>query len=292
MKISIITVCFNNRAGLKRTIDSVLAQTKADSLEYIIIDGGSNDGSKELIKKHDSHITYWCSEPDNGIYHAMNKALPHATGDYLLFLNSGDFLYSNDTIEQTLPELATGEDFVFGREITYPGNQLTYDDVNIPLTMLDFYIGAPIPHNACFIKKSVFNLLKYDERYRIVSDWKFFMEGIIIHKLHYKNIPQVITRFEENGISSDRNNCMLERNEVLNELFPPAVLKDFRSLSLSDTKTATNYSYFFNELWINNRKMAKLIYKSTSYICKVLSYRYNSFKFAKKFCHLRPEDPV
>lgn len=89
MRISIITVNFNNKDGLERTIKSVISQ-KPELYEYIIIDGGSTDGSVDVIKKHSQHIHYWVSEKDNGIYHAMNKGIAVATGDYCNFLNSGD----------------------------------------------------------------------------------------------------------------------------------------------------------------------------------------------------------
>lgn len=91
MKLSIITINFNNYSGIKKTIESVVGQ-KCSNLEYIVIDGDSTDGSVELLKKHDKMIDFWVSERDRGIYHAMNKGIQRATGDYLLFLNSGDWL--------------------------------------------------------------------------------------------------------------------------------------------------------------------------------------------------------
>lgn len=97
MKLSIITVKLNNRDGLKRTIDSVVSQTFTD-YEWIVIDGGSTDGSRELIEQYQDHFAYWCSEPDKGIYNAMNKGIAHAKGEWLQFLNSGDVLYSNNTL--------------------------------------------------------------------------------------------------------------------------------------------------------------------------------------------------
>ena len=91
LKISIITINYNNKSGLEKTIESVLQQTY-DNIEYLVIDGNSTDGSKDVIKKYKHRISYWVSEPDSGIYNAMNKGGTKATGDYLLFLNSGDVL--------------------------------------------------------------------------------------------------------------------------------------------------------------------------------------------------------
>ena len=103
MKLSIITVNLNNAVGLKKTICSVINQTFLD-IEYIIIDGGSLDGSLEIIKEYEKKITYWVSEPDSGIYNAMNKGIMHANGEYLQFLNSGDWLVNDSIIEKFLKE--------------------------------------------------------------------------------------------------------------------------------------------------------------------------------------------
>src|ERR1041384_6364869 len=115
MKLSIITVNYNNRTGLERTIKSVADQTQTD-IEYLVIDGGSTDGSIELIKSFGPKITEWISENDTGIYEAMNKGIMRSSGEYLLFLNSGDYLYSNETIEQVQNNLGS-EDILYGNII-------------------------------------------------------------------------------------------------------------------------------------------------------------------------------
>ena len=104
MKLSIITINYNNLSGLKRTIDSVFKQSFQD-YEWIVIDGGSTDGCKELIEQNQEHFAFWCSEHDNGIYNAINKGLAHATGDYVQFLNSGDWLYENNTLEKVFTHI-------------------------------------------------------------------------------------------------------------------------------------------------------------------------------------------
>ena len=112
--ISIITINLNNKDGLKRTIESVINQTKFDIIEYIIIDGGSTDGSVDLIKQYQDKISYWVSEKDTGIYNAMNKGIDASTGEYSLYLNSGDYLYTNDVIEKIMDKL--DKDIVYGNE--------------------------------------------------------------------------------------------------------------------------------------------------------------------------------
>ena len=97
MTLSIITINYNNAAGLEKTIKSVISQT-CKRYEFIIIDGGSKDGSKDIIEKYQDQITYWVSEPDNGIYNAMNKGVKVAKGEYCIFMNSGDIFVDNDVI--------------------------------------------------------------------------------------------------------------------------------------------------------------------------------------------------
>ena len=98
MNISVITICFNNKAGLKRTLDSIAQQT-LKPFELIVIDGGSTDGSVECIKQNEHIISYWVSEKDNGPYNAMNKGIERASGDFCIFMNSGDIFYSNSSLE-------------------------------------------------------------------------------------------------------------------------------------------------------------------------------------------------
>ena len=111
---SIITINYNNKDGLLKTIESVLCQTYKD-FEFIVIDGGSTDGSREIIEKYAGHIDYWVSEPDKGIYNAMNKGIKVAHGDYLNFMNSGDYFYNENVLNDTLAYL--NDDIVSGRSV-------------------------------------------------------------------------------------------------------------------------------------------------------------------------------
>src|SRR5574344_1377354 len=135
--ISIITVNKDNCAGLKFTIDSVLCQTFKD-YEWIVIDAASTDGSVELIKQYQEHISYWVSEPDGGIYAGMNKGILKATGEYILFLNSGDSLADNDVLENVHQNNLNG-DIVLGRinlcdaqqKIITPNYSIPYKDISL-----------------------------------------------------------------------------------------------------------------------------------------------------------------
>jgi glycosyltransferase involved in cell wall biosynthesis len=112
MKLSVITINYNNCDGLRKTIESVVSQTFTD-FEYIIIDGGSTDGSVDVIKEYAGRIDYWVSERDRGCYHAMNKGVKVAQGEYVIFMNSGDSFYTNDVIDAFVKENPT-EDVLCG----------------------------------------------------------------------------------------------------------------------------------------------------------------------------------
>ena len=171
MKYSIITVNYNDAQGLKDTINSVIIQTCTD-YEFIIIDGGSKDNSKSIIEENQNQISYWVSEPDNGIFNAMNKGILVSQGDYLIFMNSGDCFYNEKVLEDSLPYMVS--DFVIGgikrKEIDTIMNYELSD-----ISMMTFYKGA-IPHQATFHKRSLFQDSLYDETLKISSDWKFFFQ--------------------------------------------------------------------------------------------------------------------
>lgn len=211
-KISIITVNFNNKKGLAKTIDSVLTQTYSN-IEYIIIDGGSTDGSKELIEQYTSSITYWISEKDKGIYDAMNKGITHATGDYLLFLNSGDFFISVNVLNDIFGKKIYKELLIIGRQ--YYINQkgkITSSRHLIPEDICeDFFWSNTLPHQATFINKNLLDQIGgFDLKYKVVADWAFWYEAIITNNSTYLFIEHFISYMESDGIPSDINKCRKE----------------------------------------------------------------------------------
>ena len=282
MKISIITINYNNRDGLERTIISVISQTYKD-IQYIVIDGGSTDGSKEVINKHHEYIDYWVSEHDKGIYNAMNKGVDKATGDYLLFLNSGDCLHSKSTINDSIQYLTTNEDLVMGQVQLIPSGRIAWDDIKSSITMKDFYVGGPIPHQACFIKHELFDHLRYDESFKIVSDWKFFMQLIVFKGCSYKIIKYIISDFEEGGISSDRYACDKERELVFKQLLPKAILLDYWNFSNGYGIEKNNYMSFFSDIQKYNPLYCRYVYLVILWITKVLSWIKPSLRFARSY---------
>jgi glycosyltransferase involved in cell wall biosynthesis len=269
IRLSIITINYNNSSGLKKTMESVLKQT-SKFFEYIIVDGNSTDGSPELIKQFDNssikHFS-WISEPDTGIYNAMNKGIRMAKGEYIQFLNSGDILAANDITEKMLSYLfpSPQEEGAWERSSILYGNMLKplsnriHRDRGfagrIP-TMLDFYTGT-LNHSSAYIKRSLFESYGlYDESLKIVSDWKWYLQVIALHGVIpiYKDID--VTIFDMTGISSI--NIRLDKEErlqVLLEILPISILKDYESWAFSIEQIKR-----INRYWIT-RKIFWLIEK-------------------------------
>lgn len=212
MKLSIITINYNNLEGLKRTYESVVCQTWTD-FEWIIIDGGSTDGSREFIELHQNKFVYWCSEPDKGIYNAMNKGISHANGEYLQFLNSGDNLHDREVIKE-FHKLTNIEDIIAG-DIAMDGskNQILCSPDESELDF-DYMRFSTVRHPAAFIRYSLFKTYGgYDESFRIVSDWKFFLEVLIKYNCSYYHWHRVVSGFNTEGISQRPETNELELKE-------------------------------------------------------------------------------
>jgi len=198
--LSIITINLNNRDGLRKTIESVVSQTSR-SFEYIVIDGGSVDGSKELIESYGSKITYWQSKKDKGIYNAMNQGIEHANGEYCLFLNSGDYLLKDAVIESVLPYLIEW-DLVCGN-ILFEGLGDEIAESIPPTISLDFMYYASLWHPATFIRRSLFRQFgKYNEDFKIAADYEFFLKLIAGGTIKVKAIELLVAAHQRDGISS------------------------------------------------------------------------------------------
>lgn len=225
MKLSIITVNLNNREGLQRTIDSVICQTFRD-FEWIVIDGGSTDGSRELIEQYADHFAYWVSEPDKGIYNAMNKGIKVAKGEYLQFLNSGDYLYNKATLEKCMMS-HDNADIIYGNlYLTDSGTSqlLTYPD---KLT-LRFFLNETLCHNATFIKRDILQQVYYNEHNKLVSDWEFYLSQAIKNKT-FSHINEPVIYYDMHGISSSNQQKLEEeRQQVIAKTYPQMLLEDYK----------------------------------------------------------------
>lgn len=248
MKLSIVTINYNNAEGLRRTLASVAAQTYSD-IEHIIVDAASTDGSVEVIKEYVTlnpnrdpffkHVIKWVSEPDSGIYNGMNKGLRRATGSYIEILNSGDVLAAPDVTERMVKEVEKMEypSILYGNMLkSYDGKTIINRDtcgngLYTPESFLYFYNGT-LNHDCAYIRRDLFDKYGlYNEEMKICSDWEWYVKAIVLggEKPVYTNID--VTIFDMNGISESggKNKELIkkERREYLEQILPPAVLHDY-----------------------------------------------------------------
>jgi len=219
-KVSIITIVFNNRDNFTKTINSVRKQSYPN-IEYIIVDGGSKDGTIDIIKQNEDIISGWISEPDKGIYDAMNKGIKMATGDYLWFLNGGDMIYSENTLYEVFSsrenadvyygdtELVDEEGKSFGRrKLKTPPENLTWRN------MID---GMVITHQSLIIKKGV--VTEYDLNYRHCADIDWTIKVLKKSKI-IVNTKKIISSFLLGGYSRKNTiSSLVERIKILSRHF-------------------------------------------------------------------------
>lgn len=238
MKYSIITVNFNNMNGLRKTIESVIHQTFRD-FEFIIIDGGSTDGSIDVIREYDTLIDFWVSEHDKGIYNAMNKGIAKATGDYLNFMNSGDCFYDHDVLRN----IANGNydtDMIIGKDYWY--NSKTGKDfatiLPIRIDMFTFYKGS-LPHQSTFFKRTIFGDTLYDENLKVVSDWKLYIKKIIEDNCTFSFHKYIICRKDPiDGIGYLYTEiAKKEKEEFISKFLPFGIRRHYETLTKLDTST-------------------------------------------------------
>ncbi|MDR0863687.1 MAG: glycosyltransferase [Candidatus Symbiothrix sp.] len=253
MKLSIITVNRNNAAGLEKTIRSVICQKFID-YEFIIIDGNSTDNSVEIIEKYAEHIAYWVSEPDKGIYNAMNKGILQAQGDYVICMNSGDCFFAPDTLSKVFATEHTA-DFVVGHvRMPYKGFML---DLKAPskLSFYHFFIDT-LQHQATFTKRNLFDELGwYDETLKIVSDWKFALLAIIKYNKSVEIVDEYIALMEPSGLSGSKEAGDILRKEKENTLKVcfPYLYHDYLELHKWKRLTFQRWKRSIRWIFINNK---------------------------------------
>lgn len=246
MRLSIVTINYNNAEGLRKTLTSVATQTYR-SIEHIIIDGGSTDGSVDVIREYVLKVenrrtrvksVIWISEPDNGIYHAMNKGLRKATGSYVQILNSGDVLAASDVVERMVAEVEKNvyPAILYGNMMKDYGNGKIMRDtcgerMYTPESFLYFYNGT-LNHDCAYIRRDLFEKYGlYNEEMKICSDWEWYVKAIALggEKPIYTNID--VTIFDMNGVSEShgksRELIKKERRGYLEEILPATVLHDY-----------------------------------------------------------------
>lgn len=222
-KISIVTIVFNDKNGLEETAKSVISQVYPN-LEYIIIDGGSTDGTVEIIKKYGDYISYWISEPDKGIYDAMNKGLRKATGEWVCFMNAKDVFADSDVLERLRDAFNSDADVIVGNTLMIDNDELreykARKNRNISsrnVTSMGFV------HQSSFVRTELARMYPFDTRYRLAADFGMFYE---LHRNHckflYVDFP--ISCFDTTGVSM--NNVYQGKLETLTIARPDCPLRN------------------------------------------------------------------
>lgn len=275
MRLSIITVTYNDKVGLLKTIQSIVCQSFKD-YEYIIIDGGSADGSVNVIQEYGDYISYWVSEPDKGIYNAMNKAIDVAKGEYCIFMNAGDTFCSSHTLSDVFG-LNNAEDIICGNTIIGEKRKESPEEITF-----NYLFSNAICHQCAFIKTSLMKKYKYDEKYRIVSDRKFFVQALILDNCTYKKVPIDIVNYDTAGFSAENPVLSrLEYDHVLEELIPYRVRLDYGRQVKGILYGDTYYDKLVYEIKLRNYK--HLIYTISVIIMRGISILKRNARFIKEF---------
>ena len=290
MKVSIITINYNNASGLQKTMESVLNQTSRD-FEYIVVDGAAplnppdrgtldNFVAEYRDVENGFQRCTWLSpfgglgggfysEPDNGIYNAMNKGIQMAKGEYVQFLNSSDTFVAADVTERMIKELEQQTvsskqqvDILYGNMLTRVGKKVICDkgfEGREP-TMLDFYNGT-LNHSPVYIKRSLFDDFGlYDESLKYVSDWKWYVQVILLGavKPHYVDID--VVDFDMSGVStSNWEKTLQEKRSEMEKLFPVVVLKDYDewSFGIDQLKRLKRHTWAYRLVYLLERVLFK-----------------------------------
>jgi len=243
-KISIITVNYNDKNGLQKTINSVLSQTFQD-FEFVIMDGGSTDGSADLIEKYKDRIDVAVSEKDSGVFNAMNKAIKMATGEFVIFMNGGDIFYNEKVLEEVIPILNADADIYYGDNYKEsPGSKRlkTYPE------RLDFsfFYTSSINHQSTFIRRSLFDrYFYYNESYKIASDWEFFVYTICHENVPYQYLKKTIAIYDFTGISSNPKSSeqFIKEKSLTFQKYFPAFVADYKEVGELNSKRFLQFQH-------------------------------------------------
>lgn len=249
IKISVITVCYNAISGIEKTILSVLSQSYPN-IEYIVIDGASTDGTVDVIRKYSGKIAFLVSEPDDGIYYAMNKGIRLATGEWICFLNAGDVFAGNDTLKNVLNVDTEGVDVLYGDSIEFTRELSHIVPASDDVAIMDH--DPVYRHGSSLVRASVQKQHEFDINRRDLGyalDWEM-IHRLFVEGYRFKKVDTVIECYEQEGVSNH-----YVRNRWYNY------------------KITSSHGFSLQKLWL-------LIYSSLIYLFKQTWL----FKWLKAFC--------
>ena len=277
MKISVITINWNNAAGLRKTIDSVASQT-VRPFEFIVVDGGSTDGAVEMLQAAEGVVTDWVSEPDKGIYNAMNKGVARAHGDWCIFMNSGDS-FSGPTVIADLDASGASADIICGHAMIQetPARRKTPPSE----ISLDFLFSGSLCHQSALIRTSLLREHPYDERLRIVSDRKFFLQALVLDNCSYETVDVDIADYDISGFSAqNRFASEQEWAGVLESMIPYRIRVDYGRRAAGALYGDSAYEKLFAE--IGRRKWRKPVYRLVRGLLLLLAPFVKGARFVKE----------
>lgn len=234
LKITVITVCYNTVETIEETILSVINQTY-ENIEYVIIDGGSMDGTVDVIKKYSDRISYWISEPDMGIYDAMNKGIKAATGDYINFMNAGDSFYENSVLESVACSIDRKAVIVYG-QLMKIFNRFRFISVPKAINLEDMRGDTRLPHQAMFARTDYQKAHPFDTSYRSAADFKFYFNAYFTDKCKFQFLPFLIANYDsETGMSKDSHIGIVESMRVqgreINEIQKKRLIQKYKIIN-------------------------------------------------------------
>ena len=218
IKLTIITVSYNAVATIEQTISSVINQSYPN-IEYIIIDGGSTDGTVDIIKKYKDKIAYWISEPDGGIYDAMNKGIKVATGEYVYFLGADDTLIDISIIQAVVCDMSDNPSDIYSYGVYCVNNKLMQKYVGNSHAKKHLDVVDMVPHQGLFVKRSIAVKLPYDVNYKITADYKFFLQCYRNKEISIRYEDYPVALYAMDGVSSNSvRELRNERIKIFKEL--------------------------------------------------------------------------
>lgn len=240
-KISIITICYNE-PNVRLTCESVVNQTWQD-FEWIVIDGASNKKTLDILEKYKHRMDYYCSENDSGVYNAMNKALRIAEGEYILFLNAGDYLCNKSTLKEILAH-SFDKDIISCNELHIQKDETIQRCYAPEFVDKKFLITNTLRHQATFIKKNLFDKYGlYSEGLKVASDYEKWIVFLLVNSCSYKRIDVDCDVFDPNGLSSNKN----KKNQIIHEKERKQILATYFTQKEIDTAVLGNVKYSLKE---------------------------------------------